>query len=79
MPFLVNAYLEWKSAPQHAKPANTDSLPADVVPLPEEPETTSSIEEEDDTESSLPSDVSSGEGDFVMQCVDTFGKLILPP
>lgn len=76
MPYLVDAYLAWKSAPWSAYPINPTSLPEDITPLPERPETPE-VDGDEGSESPLPSDVPSGEGDFVMQGVDTFGKLAL--
>lgn len=73
MPFLVNTYLEWRNAPWTPQPANSNSLPEDVAPLPQRPETVSDDEEEA-SDPSLPSDVSPEERDFAMHGVDTFGK-----
>lgn len=74
MPYLVDAYLAWRSAPWTAHTTNPGSVPDDITPLPERPESPGGDEDEDG-ELNLPSDVSPGEGDFVMQGVDTFGKL----
>lgn len=76
MPVLVAAYLKWRSAPWSAYPVAEDTLPEDVIPLPERPSTPIGGEAED-TEADLPSDISPEEGDFVMQGVDTFGKLVI--
>lgn len=75
MPFLVNAYLEWRNVPWSPQPANSDSLPEDVTPVPDRPETTSDDEEEV-SDPSLPSDASPEDRDFAMHGVDTFGKSI---
>ncbi|KZP18222.1 hypothetical protein FIBSPDRAFT_1046284 [Athelia psychrophila] len=71
MPFLVNAYLEWRNVPWSPQPANSDSLPEDVTPVPDRPETTSDDEEEV-SDPSLPSDASPEDRDFAMHGVDTF-------
>lgn len=72
MPFLVDAYLAWRSSPWSAQPTKPESLSEDITPQPERPGTP---EWDEDDDSELPSDASSGQGDFVMQGVDTFRKL----
>ncbi|KAF7975664.1 hypothetical protein HWV62_8751 [Athelia sp. TMB] len=73
MPRLVDAYLHWRSNPLTPSPVNPDSPPVNTVPLPQRPATPEAEDGEDSNdEAPLVSDAPSGEGDFLMQGVDTF-------